>query len=145
MKYYLLPILVNGRKIEPTVIKKANQFISFKVCDIELLDIMNFLGGATGLDSFLKANKTSETKTFFSDELFDNTDKMQNTELLTCDAFYCKLPSCNLLEAKYTDYLILMKSRLTAKKAVVKLKLSKPPLLGLRITNTCNKFGSSSK
>ena len=52
-KSYLLPILVNERNIEPTVIKKANQFISFKFGDIQLLDIMIFLGGATSLDSFL--------------------------------------------------------------------------------------------
>ena len=54
IKSYLLPILVNERDIEPTVIKKANQFVSFKFGDIQLLDIMNFLGGATSLDSFLK-------------------------------------------------------------------------------------------
>ena len=62
----MLPILVNERDIEPTVIKKANQFISFKFGDIQLLDIMNFIGGATSLDSFLKAYKTSETKRDFS-------------------------------------------------------------------------------
>ena len=61
IKSYLLSILVNERNIEPTVIKKTNQFISFKFGDIQLLDIMNFLGGATSLDSFLKAYKTSET------------------------------------------------------------------------------------
>ena len=64
IKSYLLPILVNERDIETTVITKANQFISFKFGDIELLDKMNFLGGATSLDSFLKAYKTSETKRF---------------------------------------------------------------------------------
>ena len=58
----LLPILINERDIEPTAIKKANQFISFKFGDFQLLDIMNFLGRATGLDSNLKAYKTSETK-----------------------------------------------------------------------------------
>ena len=65
MEPYLLPILVNERDIEPTVIRKANLFISFKFGDVQLLDIMNFLGGATSLDSFLKAYKTSETKGFF--------------------------------------------------------------------------------
>ena len=50
IKSFLLPILVNERDIEPTVIKKANQFISFKFGDIQLLDIMKFLGGATSLD-----------------------------------------------------------------------------------------------
>ena len=57
-------MLVNEWNIEPTVIKKANQYISFKIAVIQLLDILKFLGGATGLDSFLKVYKTSETKGF---------------------------------------------------------------------------------
>ena len=62
IKSYLLPILINERILEPTVIKKVNQFVSFIFRDVQLLDIMNFLGGATSLDSFLKSYKTSETK-----------------------------------------------------------------------------------
>ena len=81
IKSYLLPILVNERDIEPTVIKKTNQFISFKLVDVQILDIINFLGGATGLDFFLKAYKTSETKGFFPYEWFDYPDKLLNTEL----------------------------------------------------------------
>ena len=65
IKSYLLPSLVNERQIEPAVIKKVNQFASFKFGDVQLLDIMNFLGGATSLDSFLKAYKTDKTKGFF--------------------------------------------------------------------------------
>ena len=65
IKPYLLPNLVNERDIEPTVIKKANQFITLKIGDIQVLYIMNFFGGATRLDSFLKAYKTSETKGVF--------------------------------------------------------------------------------
>ena len=98
IKSYLLPIPVNERDIEPTVIKKANQFISFNFGDTQLLDIMNFLGGAKSLYSFLKANKTSETKGFLPYEWFDHLDKMQNTEYPPYDAFYSKLRSCNLLE-----------------------------------------------
>ena len=64
IKSYLLPILVNEPDIEPTVIKKTNEFMSFKFDDIELLDIMKFLGAARSPDSFLKAHKTSETKGF---------------------------------------------------------------------------------
>ena len=131
IKSYLLPILVNERDIEPTVIKKAYQFISFKFGDIQPLDIMNFLGGATSLDSFLKAYKTSETKGFFPYELFDHADKLQNTEFPTYDAFYSKLRSCNALEAEYTDYVNLLKIGLTTEQAVVKLKLSKPPPTGI--------------
>ena len=40
IKSYMLPILVNERDIEPTVIKKAKQFVSFKFGDIHFLDIM---------------------------------------------------------------------------------------------------------
>ena len=50
IKSYLLPILLYERQIEPAVIKKANQFVSFKFGDVQLLDIKNFLGGATSLD-----------------------------------------------------------------------------------------------
>ena len=35
-KSYLLPILINERGIEPTVIKKANRFISFNFGYIQL-------------------------------------------------------------------------------------------------------------
>ena len=65
IKYYLLPISVNERDIEPTVIKKANQFNFIKFGDIQLLDIKNFLGRATNHASFLNAKKTSETKGVF--------------------------------------------------------------------------------
>ena len=81
IKSFLLPILINERNMEPTVIKNANQFVSFKFGDVQLLDIMNFLGGATSLDSFLKAYKTAETKGFFPYEWFDCPQKMNNSEL----------------------------------------------------------------
>ena len=131
IKSFLLPILVNERNIQPTVIKQANQFISFKFGDIQLLDNMNFLGGATSLDSFLKAYKRSETKGFFPYEWFDHPDKMQNLELPPYDAFYSKLRSCNPLETESTDYVNLLKSGLSTEQAVVKLKLSKPPPTGI--------------
>ena len=50
IKSCLLPIPVNERDIESTVIKKTNQLSSFNFGDIQLLDIMNFPGGATILD-----------------------------------------------------------------------------------------------
>ena len=64
IKSYLLPILLNEQQIEPEVIKNANQFVSFKFGEVQLLHIMNFLGGTTSLDSFLKAYKTEKTKGF---------------------------------------------------------------------------------
>ena len=76
IKSYLLPYLIHERDIQPTVFKKANHFVSFKFGDAQFLDILNFLGGATSLDSFLKAYKTSETKGFFPYEWFDSPNKL---------------------------------------------------------------------
>ena len=57
--------------------------------------------------------------------------KMQNPEIPPYDAFYSKPSSCNPLEDEYTDYVNLLKSGLTTKRGLVKLKLSKPPLTGI--------------
>ena len=81
--------------MEPTVIKKTNQFLSFNFGDVQLLDIMNLLGGARSLDSFLKAYKTSETKNFFLYEWFNCPQKMNYSELLPYDAFFSKLQKVN--------------------------------------------------
>ena len=123
IKSPFLPILVKERDIEPTVIKKTNPFSSFRFGDIQPLDRMNFLGGATSLDSLVKACKTSETNRIFPYEWFDHPDKIQNTELPPYDAFYSKLRSCNPLEAECTDSVNLLKNGLTTEQAVVKLKL----------------------
>ena len=88
IKSYFLPILVDESNSEPTFIKKWNQFISFKFGNIQLLDIINFFGGATSLESFLKVYKTSETRRLFTYECFDYPNKMQITELYPYDAFY---------------------------------------------------------
>ena len=72
--------------MEPTVIKKAKQFMSFNFGDIQLLEIMNFLGGATSLDSFLRTYETSEPKGFFPYEQFDCPQKKNNSQLPPYDA-----------------------------------------------------------
>ena len=87
---YLLPILINGMNMEPTVIKKANQFVSVNFGDVQLPDIMNFLVGATSPDLFLKACKKSETKSFFPYEQFDSPQKLKKSDLPPYDAFFSK-------------------------------------------------------
>ena len=130
IKWYLLPFLVNQRDIEPTVIKKANQFVSFKFGDIQLLDNMNFLGGATSLDSFLKAYKTKETKGFFPYEWFDCPEKMNNKELPPYDSFFSILRNSNPLENDYNDFQNLVNSGLTTEQAVMKLGMDRIPPTG---------------
>ena len=130
IKSYLLPILVNERDIEPTVIKKANQFVSSKFGDIQLLDIMNFLGGATSLDSFLKAYKTKGTKGFFPYEWFDCPEKMNNKELPAFDSFFSILRNSNPLEKDYKDFQNRANSGLTTEQAVIKLRMDRIPPFG---------------
>ena len=73
--------MIRDKEQERSVIKKANNFISFKFGDVQFLDIMKFLGGANSLDSFLKVYKASETKRFFPIEWFDNPNKFDFPEL----------------------------------------------------------------
>ena len=88
---------------------------------------MNFLGGATSFDFFLKAYKASETKGFFPENGLIILKKLQNTELPPYDAFYNKLCSCDPLEAEYTDDVDLLRSGLSTEQTVIILKLPKPP------------------
>ena len=79
-----LPYLIHERDIQPTLIRKANHFVSLKFGDVQFLDILNFLGGATSLHFFLKAYKRSETKGFSPYEWFDSPkSSMQLFSLLT--------------------------------------------------------------
>ena len=125
IKSYLLPILVNQRGIEPTVIKKAYQFVSFKFGDFQLLEIMNFLGGATSLDYFLKAYKTKDTKGFLPYEWFDCPEKMNNKELPPYDSFRSILRNSNSLEKDYNHFQNLVNSGLTTEQAVAELRMDR--------------------
>ena len=127
IKSYLIPFLVNEQDIEPTVIKKTNKFVSFKFGGIQSLDIMNFLGGATSPDSFLKAYKTKETKGFFPYEWFDCPEKMNNKELPPYESFFRILRNNNPLEKDYNDFQNLVNSGLTTEQAVAKLRMDRIP------------------
>ena len=101
IKSYLLPILVNEQQIEPAVIKKSNKFVFFKLGGVQLLDIMNILGGATSLDSFLKAYNTEETKGF-SPMSGSTIPKSWTTKLPPYDSFFSKLRNINPFEKDST-------------------------------------------
>ena len=130
IKSSLLPFLVDEQQIEPAVIKKANQFVSFKFGDVLLLDIMNFLGGATSLGSFLKAYKTEETKGFFPYEWFDNPEKLNKKELPPYDSFFSKLRKIKPLKKDYNDFENLTTTGLSSEQAVCKLRPNKVPPTG---------------
>ena len=116
--------------MEPTVIREANQFVSFKLSDVQLLDFMNFLGGATSLDSFFEAYKTSEAKDFFPLRMVQLFTNMNNSELPSYDAFFGKLRNVNLLEKGYSSYQKLLSCGLKTEEALSTRKLSRPPPSG---------------
>ena len=124
IKNFLLPILRNERDTEPIVIKKVNQFDSFKFGNAQLLDILHILGYAVNLYSILKAYKTSETKRFNSYEWFNYPDILNNEELPPCKAFDNKIRNFNPLENKYLDYEKLICSGVTAESGLFKGRLS---------------------
>ena len=105
-----IPYLLNDRAIQPTVIKKANQYISFKFGDIQFLDSLNFLGGATSLDSFLKAYQSEETKVYFPYEWFDSSTKFDCNHLPPYDSFFSKLKNLNPLEKDFCQFKKMMES-----------------------------------
>ena len=100
MKSYLLPIFVKERDIKPFVIKKANQFIPFKFGEIQLLDIMYFLGEVTSLDSFLKAFKTSKTKRFFPTNRLITLTKCRTQNFRHMTPFTVNFVAVTLLKLK---------------------------------------------
>ena len=125
IKLYLLPILVNQQHNEPTVIRKANQFVSFEFGDVHLLDIMNLLDGANSLDAFLEAYKTERTKIFLPYEWSYNREKLKNKKLPPYDSFYSKLRIKNPLEQSYNDFEHLTTSGLSTKQSECQLRLNK--------------------
>ena len=91
---------------------------------------MIFFGGATSLDSVLKAYKTSKTKGFLPYEWFDCPQKMNKSELPPYDAFFSKLRSVNPLEKDHSDYQKILSCGSKTEEALSKVKLSKPPPSG---------------
>ena len=103
IKSCLLPILVKEGDIESTVTMKTYQFVLSKFGDFQLLRILNYLGGTTILNSFLKAYKTNETEGVFPCRWFVCTDKLSKKELPPYDFFWNLLRNINSLEKHYND------------------------------------------
>ena len=64
-KAFSLSILVEERNLERPVIMKAKVFVSSKIGEVQLVDVMSLFGGATSLDFLPKAYEITEFKVFF--------------------------------------------------------------------------------
>ena len=82
IKEYLLLHLLTERNVVPKVIRTGNKYNGMNFLGLKFLDILNFLGGATTLDNFLKAYGASEEKGFFPYECFDSAEKLNETQRL---------------------------------------------------------------
>ena len=141
----LLPILVKQRDIEPNVVKKAKQFISLQLGDIHLFNKTEH-SSCSNKPLFILEGLQNFRKKVFPWEKFDHPDKIQSKELPLYDAFYCKLLSCNAIEAEYTDYVHLIKKWIDYSGSQYQIEaIEAHPLLGLAINKTCIKLGSRNK
>ena len=91
---------------------------------------MNFLGGATSLEFFLKAYKTNETNSFFPYRWFDCPEKMNNKKFPSYDSFFNILRKINPPGKDYNGFQNLVNSGLTTEQSVVKLRMERIPLSG---------------
>ena len=98
---------------------------------------MKILGGATTLDSSLKAYTASETKGFFTYEWFDNPDNLDFPELPPYEVFFSKLRYNNPLDKDFIGYEKLTKSGFDEQQALKKLQIKTVPPSGWIITITC--------
>ena len=126
----MIPILIKEKGLQPRVIKKTMQFISFEIDDVQMLDIMNFIGGATTLDSFLKAYESSATKGFFPFEWFDCATKFNNEQLPSFTNLFSKLRNQNPLEADYKIFEKLLLNGYAEKNALREMKICSVPPTG---------------
>ena len=94
---------------------------------IQFLDILNFLGGGTSLDKFLKAYGASEEKGFFPYEWFDDVAKLEQSCLPPAEAFFSKLNNFNVLDNEYKQYSQLLNQGVPVHDAMKKLRLKEVP------------------
>ncbi len=87
------------------VIKKGNSYACIATESLKFLDILSFLAAGTSYDKFLKAYGTTQNKSFFPYEWFDNLDKLNNTDFPAYSDFYSSLRQKNTLEPQKSERL----------------------------------------
>ena len=127
IKEFPLHHLLIEKNVVPKVIRMGNKYIGMNFLGLQFLDILNFLGGATTLDNFLKAYGASEEKGFFPYEWFDSAEKMNETQLPPIESFWSKLKNHNVLSVDYDKFMDCKKRGIEEKEALKKLKLKTVP------------------
>ena len=95
--------------------------------DIQFLDRLSFLGGATSLDSFLKAYKISDTKSLSATNGFTTFTKCRTQVFPRMTLFTVKLAVLTFLKPTTCNILTFWKVEWRHNKPLWKFKLTKPP------------------
>ena len=127
IKDYLLHHLLIEKTVVPKVIRMGNKYIGLNFLGLQFLDILNFLGGATTLDNFLKAYGASEEKLFFPYGCFDSIDKLNESQLPPIDSFWSKLKNHNVLSVEYDKFVQLKNGGMEQGEILKKLRFKKVP------------------
>ena len=86
---------------------------------------MNFLSGATSLDSFLKAYKAIETR-----KIFPYGDLTAQTSTVMNEAFFSQLRNNNTIDKNFKVCQSLRSNRLDEQQALKKLQIKSVPASG---------------
>ena len=105
----------------------GNKYIGMNFLGLQFLDILNFLGGATTLDNFLKAYGASEEKGFFPYKWFDSFEKLNVSQLPPIDSFWSNLKNHNVLSVDYNKFVQLKNGGIEQDEILNKLRLKKVP------------------
>ena len=124
---YFSPYLICERDVQPTAIKTANLSVSFKFGDVQFLDNLNFLGGATFPDSYLKIYVFRETEGLFPCEWFDSPDKFASIYLSPYVCFFSKQKDHNILEEEFNHFKKWLNSGLSQQQILKKLRVKEVP------------------
>ena len=97
LKKYLIPVLVKSDSIK-YVIKKGSSYMTIKTADFKFLDIIYYIAPGFNYDSFLKAYKADQQKSYFPYEFLDSYNKLSCKQFPEYEAFYSSLNNQNTLE-----------------------------------------------
>ena len=129
----MLPLPVIEQGIEPIVIKNSDQLVSFKIGDVQMLEILNFLRAATRVDSFLRACKTSGKNSRFPLEWFNDLEKLNITLLPPYETFFSNHIA---LDKNILDFQSSKDGGLTSEKTFLKMKLKQPSAIAQKTIKT---------
>ena len=110
--------------------KKSNHSVGFKSGDIQLFEVLKLLGGASSLDTFLKAYETKKTKVFLPCERFDCPEKVNNKKFTPYHFLFSILRNNNPIEKDYNDFENRVNSGSTTEQAVARLRTDRIPPTG---------------